>query len=60
MPSFPMDVRRVLHGTFGHVLQGEYNELIAGGMHRNQDEIYHGPGSARVILRRGDSHFWVI
>ena len=55
-----MDKKRTLDGTVGHILQGEYSELIASGMHRNQDEISHGPGSVRVILRCGDSHFWVI
>jgi hypothetical protein len=27
---------------------------------QNRDEISQGPGSARVRLRHGDSHFWVI
>jgi hypothetical protein len=47
----------VRSGTF---YEAKFRELIAGCRHRNRDEISHGPGSARVRLRRGDNHFWVI
>jgi hypothetical protein len=38
----------------------QYQELNAGSRHRNQGDISKGPGSDRVRLRHGDSHFWVI
>jgi hypothetical protein len=49
-----------LDGMTEHILQGQYNELIVAYRHENRDDISHGPGSAKVGLRRGDSHFWVI
>jgi hypothetical protein len=44
----------------GMDFETQYKELIAGSRHRNRDMISQGNGSARVRLRRGDSHFWVI
>jgi hypothetical protein len=41
-------------------IETQYIELNAGSIHENRDEISQGPGSARVRLRLGDSHFWVI
>jgi hypothetical protein len=35
-------------------------ELIAGCRHGNRNKISQGTGSARVRLRHGDSHFWVV
>jgi len=47
----------VQSGTF---FETKYSELITDCMHRYQDKIYDGRGSARVGLRHGDNHFWVI
>jgi hypothetical protein len=44
----------------GMIFETKYRELIAGCRHKNRDEISQGPGSARVRLRHGDNHFWVI
>jgi hypothetical protein len=47
-------------GTVGMETETQYRELNAGSRHKNRDDISQGPGSARVRLRHGDSHFWVI
>jgi hypothetical protein len=44
----------------GMKIETQYIELNARSRHKNQGEISKGSGSARVGLRRGDSHFWVI
>jgi hypothetical protein len=44
----------------GMYFEMKYRELIVGSRHGNRDEISQGPGSARVRLRCGDNHFWVI
>jgi hypothetical protein len=45
----------------GHVVQGKYNGIYCKLQgYKNQDKFILGTGSARVITRHGDNHFWVI
>jgi hypothetical protein len=37
-----------------------YQHLLQVAGHKNQDRVSLGPGSARVGLKHGDNHFWVI
>ena len=50
------DVERTTVGTFYEV--GTVIIASCKG-HANRDGIILGPGSAKVISRHGDSHFWV-